>query len=97
MRIRGTMSSNHHPTHPRSYASGKRAANLTLSADILTAAKALNINISQVCDAHLREVVQGEQDRRWREEHTEFISVYLDARKAPSFRAGMNSADTIVS
>ena len=70
------MSSNHHTTHPRSNASSKRAANLTLSADILTAAKALDINISQVCDAHLREVVQREQERRWREEHADFISAY---------------------
>ena len=70
----------------RSSTSGKRAANLTLSADILTAAKALNINISQVCDTHLREVVQREQERRWREDHADFIPAYnatMDAEGLP--------------
>ena len=76
------MTSNQHTTHARSNASGKRAANLILSADILTAAKALDINISQVCDAHLREVVQREQERRWREEHTDFISAYNEIVEA---------------
>jgi antitoxin CcdA len=66
----------HNVPSPRSHVSGKRAINLTLSADILTAAKALDINISQVCDAHLREVVQREQERRWREEHADFIAAY---------------------
>lgn len=61
---------------PRSVLSGKRAANLTLSADVLESAKALGINISQVCDNYLREVVRQEQERRWREEHSEFIDVY---------------------
>jgi antitoxin CcdA len=66
----------HNVPSPRSNISGKRAINLTLSVDILTAAKALDINISQVCDAHLREVVQREQERRWREEHADFIVAY---------------------
>jgi antitoxin CcdA len=86
MRIESTMASNHNSTNTRSNVSSKRAANLTLSADILTAAKALDINISQVCDAHLREVVQREQERRWREEHADFISAYngiLEAEGLP--------------
>jgi antitoxin CcdA len=36
----------------------------------------LGINISQVCDAHLREVVRQEQARRWREEHADYIAAY---------------------
>lgn len=72
------------PTHP-SQGSGpspharnpaKRPVNLSLSADILDAAKALNINLSQVCDSHLREVVRREQERRWREEHADFVAAY---------------------
>jgi antitoxin CcdA len=43
---------------------------------VLESAKALNINISQLCDNYLREVVRGEQLRRWREEHHDFILVY---------------------
>lgn len=55
---------------------GKRATNLSLSSDVLEAAKYLEINISQVCDNHLREVVRHEQARKWREDHADFIAAY---------------------
>lgn len=55
---------------------GKRATNLSLSSDVLEAAKNLKINISQVCDNHLREVVRREQERKWREDHADFIAAY---------------------
>jgi antitoxin CcdA len=54
----------------------KHATNLSLSGDVLDAAKRLGINISQVCDNHLREVVRHEQERRWREDHADFIAAY---------------------
>jgi antitoxin CcdA len=54
----------------------KRATNLTLSVDVLDAAKRLDINISQACDAHLRALVRDTQARRWREEHADFIAAY---------------------
>ncbi len=54
----------------------KRATNLSLSVDVLEAAKLLKINLSQVCDAHLREVVRRERERRWREEHADFLAAY---------------------
>ena len=54
----------------------KRATNLTLSADVLDAAKALELNISQVCDNHLRQMVTQEQERRWRSDHADFIAAY---------------------
>jgi len=54
----------------------KRATNLSLSADVLEAAKRLQINVSQVCDNHLRAVVRQEQERRWRQDHADFISAY---------------------
>ncbi|MBU3694810.1 MAG: post-segregation antitoxin CcdA [Rhodocyclaceae bacterium] len=64
--------------HPRAKAGlpSKRATNLSLSADVLDAARQLDINISQVCDSHLREVVRREQERRWRQEHAEFVAAY---------------------
>jgi len=55
---------------------GKRATNLSLSIDVLETARRLDINISQVCDQHLREVVRSEQERRWREEHADFIAAF---------------------
>ncbi len=60
----------------RSHSSGKRATNLSLSSDVLDAAKKLNINISQVCDTHLREVVRREQERKWRADHADFVAAY---------------------
>ena len=48
-------------TLPVVSSSPKRSANLSLSADVLDAAKALRINVSQVCDRHLREVVRQAQ------------------------------------
>ena len=67
------------PPPPRRVPSGvsvKRATNLSLSSDVLDAAKGLGINISQVCDNHLREVVRHEQERKWREDHADFIAAY---------------------
>jgi len=61
---------------PASRHSAKRATNLSLSVDVLDAAKALGLNISQVCDNHLRDVVRREQARRWRVEHADFIAAY---------------------
>ena len=43
---------------------------------MLEAAKALNINISQTCNAYLRKVVKEEQARRWREEYADFVMAY---------------------
>ena len=60
----------------RASLTGKRATNLTLSSDVLEAAKLLRINISQVCDSHLRQVVRQEQERMWREDHADFVAAY---------------------
>ncbi len=57
-------------------ATSKKATNITLSADVLTEAKALGINISQACDQFLRDLVRREQERRWQQENTEFIAAY---------------------
>ncbi len=54
----------------------KKATNITLSADVLAEARALNINISQACDKYLRELVRGEREKRWQHEHAEFIAAY---------------------
>ncbi len=64
----------------------KRPINLTLSTGTLNAAKRLGINISQVCDEHLRAVVRQEQERRWRQEHAGFVAAYnasLEAEGLP--------------
>lgn len=70
------MPVSHTARRVRTGASGKRAINLSLSSDVLDAAKHLAINISQVCDSHLREMVRREQERKWREDHADFIAAY---------------------
>lgn len=51
--------------HAPTIAPRKKATNITLSVDVLRAAKALGINISQACDEFLRGLVRREQERRW--------------------------------
>ena len=79
MRTKIDMSTIQTPTvkrPPRTRQMAKRATNLSLSADVLDAARSLQINISQVCDDYLREVVRREQENRWRSEHADFIAAY---------------------
>jgi len=54
----------------------KKATNITLSSAVLTEAKALGINISQSCDQFLRELVRNERERRWQQDHADFIAAY---------------------
>lgn len=56
----------------------KRATNLSLSGDVLDAARELGLNLSQLCDAYLRERVRREQACRWRTEHADFVANYND-------------------
>ena len=57
-------------------ASNKSHTNLTLSADVLLEAKKLGINISKACDGFLRELIRQEKERRWKAEHSEFVSAF---------------------
>jgi len=55
---------------------GKKATKITLSTDALTAAKALGINIFQVCDQFLRELVRKQRKLQWQNENAEFVAAY---------------------
>jgi antitoxin CcdA len=66
----------HTPRSIRPGTPGKRAINLSLSSDVIDAARQLDINISQVCDSHLREVVRRKQERKWSEYHADFVAAY---------------------
>jgi antitoxin CcdA len=76
MRLEVTMAAAHTPRSSRTGPPGKRAINRILSSDVLYAARQLDVNISQVCDSHLREIVRLEQERKWREEHADFVAAY---------------------
>lgn len=70
----------------RSLSHGLRAVSFAMSSDVLDAAERLNIDIAQVCDRHLRALVQQKQDGRWRQEHAGFIAAYnatLEAEELP--------------
>ena len=86
MRTKDSMLHGSKTPRPARAAGVKRAANLSLSIDVLEAAKTLNLNVSQLCDAHLREVVRQEQERRWRADHADFVAAYnatLEAEGLP--------------
>lgn len=55
---------------------GRRAINLAAAPIFLEAAKGLEINISQVCDSYLRDLVRRGLERKWRENHADFIAAY---------------------
>lgn len=54
----------------------KRPINLSLNAEVLDAAKALGLNVSQACERHLTELVRAEQMKRWQVEHADFVAAY---------------------
>lgn len=55
-----------------SMSSGKRkAVNVSLDTGVVTAAREAGLNLSQVCEAALRQAARAERDRQWREENRE--------------------------
>jgi antitoxin CcdA len=76
MRVGETMTESQINRSVRANPTGKRAVNLSLSKDVLVAAKKLGINISEVCDLHLREIVRSEMQRRWKVDHADFIVAF---------------------
>lgn len=51
-------------------ASGKRkAVNVSLDTGVVAAAREAGLNLSQVCEAALRDAAKIERDRRWKEEN----------------------------
>ncbi len=57
-------------------AARKRAANVSINAEILTEAKAMGINLSQTLEEELRRRVRHAKIDRWSEEHKEAIDSY---------------------
>ena len=54
----------------------KRAVNVTVDEDILSDAKQLGMNLSQVLEDELRKRVTEEKTRRWQEENREAIEAH---------------------
>ena len=54
----------------------KKPTNLTINADLLREAKALNINLSQAFEVHLAELVKAKKQEKWLLENREAIDAY---------------------
>ncbi len=54
----------------------KKATNISLAMDVYLDAKALGINISQVCEERLREEIQTRKEQQWNAQHADFIAAY---------------------
>ena len=53
--------------------SGKRKPlNVSVDTGVVAAAREAGINLSQACEAALRQAAKVERDRRWREEHRDW-------------------------
>ena len=61
---------------PQSSRSTRQPTNLTIDSTVLSEAKALGINISRACEAHLQEMVRQEKTRLWKEQHAKFLAHY---------------------
>lgn len=57
-------------------ASQRRATNITLDADLVAEARALNLSISRAAESGLSEAIRKEKERRWLEENTEAIESF---------------------
>lgn len=51
----------------------RKAANLSIDADLLSEAKALSVNISRAAEVGIAEAVRKEKERLWREENREAL------------------------
>jgi antitoxin CcdA len=51
----------------------RKAANLSIDADVLAEAKALSVNISRAAEAGISDAVRKEKERRWKEENRETL------------------------
>ena len=54
----------------------KRAVNLFVDAELLDAARRLNVNLSETLERRLRSIVKAELEKRWLEENRAAIEAY---------------------
>jgi antitoxin CcdA len=54
----------------------RRSTNVSLAADLVEEAKALDINLSRACEAGLEAALREERKRRWQEENRAAMEVW---------------------
>ena len=72
----GAKSSRHNGRIGSRMAGSKRAVNLSVDAEILAAAKAQGLNLSQVLEEELRQRTKETREKKWQEENREFVDSY---------------------
>lgn len=65
------MTTTREPPRPK-----RRSVNLTISADVLAAAKALELNASQAAERGIMEAVKAARERQWLRDNREAIAAY---------------------
>ena len=53
--------------------SSRKPTNLTLDEDLVSAARALNVNVSRAAEEGIARAIRAERERRWREENAEAV------------------------
>ena len=54
----------------------RKSTNVSLAADLVAEAKALDINLSRACEAGLEAALKQERKRRWQDENAEAIEAW---------------------
>jgi antitoxin CcdA len=54
----------------------RKAVNLSLDTGIVAAAREAGINLSQACEAALRDAAKREQERKWKDDNREWIEAH---------------------
>lgn len=64
----------------------RKAVNLSLDTDVVEAARAAGLNLSQVCEAALRDASRAEIARQWREDNqawADSVNRWIEERGLP--------------
>jgi antitoxin CcdA len=56
----------------------RRAANVSINADLLRQARELGVNLSRTLETRLEEIVREERKRQWREENRAAIEAFAE-------------------
>lgn len=57
---------------------GRVKVNLTLDADLASAARSLGLNMSRLAEAAIEAAAKEERNRRWREENKDAIAAHAE-------------------
>lgn len=66
--------------------SRRRPTNVTLSGELVDRARAVDVNLSQACEAGLAAAVELEEERRWKRDNADWITAHrrwVEANELP--------------